>query len=157
MQQHATFTEPTFIRHTDVRPTGKPRGQPFHKLLVSFSAAYFTGALITDIVYWQIPDVLWERFSIWLISAGLVIAGLATVAYVIDLAAGRPIDRQAWFRAVGYVVAIMLSLVNAFVHSRDGYTAVVPTGLLLSGLVIVVHVLTAWVGRALAYRTRAGG
>jgi uncharacterized membrane protein len=157
MQQHATFTEPTFIRHTDVRPTGKPRGQPFHKLLVSFSAAYFTGALITDIVYWQIPDVLWERFSIWLISAGLVIAGLATVAYVIDLAAGRPIDRPAWFRAVGYVVAIMLSLVNAFVHSRDGYTAVVPTGLLLSGLVIVVLVLTAWVSRVLAYRTRTGG
>ena len=157
MQQHATFTEPTFIRHADVRPTGKPRGQPFHKLLVSFSAAYFTGALITDIVYWQIPDVLWERFSIWLISAGLVIAGLATVAYVIDLAAGRPIDRPAWFRAVGYVVAIMLSLVNAFVHSRDGYTAVVPTGLTLSALVIVVLLLTAWVSMAQANRHRIGG
>jgi uncharacterized membrane protein len=157
MQQHATFTEPTFIRHADVRPTGKPRGRPFHKLLVSFSAAYFTGALITDIVYWQIPDVLWERFSIWLICVGLVVAGLATVAYVIDLAAGRQIDRPAWPRAVGYLVAVMLSLVNAFVHSRDGYTAVVPTGLLLSGLVIVVLVLTAWVGRTLANRSRVGG
>jgi uncharacterized membrane protein len=157
MQQHATFTEATFIPDAGVRSTAKPRGRPIHRLLVSFSAAYFTGALVTDLVYWQMPDVLWERFSIWLISAGLVIAGLATVAYVIDLAAGRQIDRPAWPRAVGYVVAVMLSLVNAFVHSRDGYTAVVPTGLLLSGLVIVVLVLTAWVGRALANRSRVGG
>jgi len=36
-------------------------------MLVSFSAAYFTGALVTDLVYWHMPDVLWERFSIWLI------------------------------------------------------------------------------------------
>ncbi|HEY0422289.1 MAG TPA: DUF2231 domain-containing protein [Rhodopila sp.] len=157
MQQHATFTEPTFIRHTDVRPTGKPRGQPFHKLLVSFSAAYFTGALITDIVYWQTPDPLWERFSIWLICAGLLVAGLGAAAYAIDLAVSRQIDRPAWPRAVGYVVAVLLSLVNAFVHSRDGYTAVVPTGLMLSALVIVVLLLTAGVSMALANRHRIGG
>jgi len=48
-----------------------------------------------------------------------------------------------------YAIAVLLSLMNAFVHSRDGYTAVVPTGLMLSGLVIVVLLLTACVGRAL--------
>jgi uncharacterized membrane protein len=103
------------------------------------------------------PDVLWERFSIWLIAAGLIMAGLATIAYVIDLASGRQIDRPAWPRVVGYALAVLLSLINAFVHSRDGYTAVVPTGLMLSGLVIVVLLLTAWVGMALANRHRIGG
>jgi uncharacterized membrane protein len=126
-------------------------------MLVSFSAAYFAGALVTDLVYWQMPDVLWERFSIWLIVAGLFMAGLATVAYAIDLAAGRQIDRPAWPRAVGYALAVLLSLINAFVHSRDGYTAVVPTGLMLSGLVIVVLLLTAWISTALANRHRIGG
>jgi uncharacterized membrane protein len=58
---------------------------------------------------------------------------------------------------IGYALAVFLSLVNAFVHSRDGYTAVVPTGLMLSGLVIVVLVLTALVGRALANRSRIEG
>jgi len=126
-------------------------------MLVSFSAAYFAGALVTDLVYWQIPDVLWERFSIWLITAGLVMAGLAAIAYVIDLASGRRIDRPAVPRVVGYTLAVLLSLMNAFVHSRDGYTAVVPTGLMLSGLVIVVLLLTAWVGRVLlANRYRVG-
>jgi uncharacterized membrane protein len=125
-------------------------------MLVSFSAAYFAGALITDLVYWQMPDVMWERFSIWLIVAGLIMAGLATIAYVIDLASGRQIDRPAWPRVVGYALAVLLSVVNAFVHSRDGYTAVVPTGLMLSGLAIVVLLLTAWVGMALANRNSVG-
>jgi len=65
-------------------------------MLVSFSAAYFAGALVTDLAYWQTPDVLWERFSIWLITAGLIVAGLAVVAYVIDLAGGRQITAPAW-------------------------------------------------------------
>lgn len=155
--KHATITETTFIGDANLRLTAKPRGRPIHKMLVSFSAAYFAGALVTDLVYWQIPDVLWERFSIWLIAAGLIMAGLAAVAYVIDLAGGRQIDTPAWPRVVGYALAVMLSLMNAFVHSRDGYTAVVPTGLTLSGIVIVVLLLTAWVGMALANRPRVGG
>jgi uncharacterized membrane protein len=100
--------------------------------------------------------VLWERFSIWLISAGLIMAGIATMAYIIDLAGGRQIDRPAWPRVVGYAFAVLLSLINAFVHSRDGYTAVVPTGLMLSGLVILVLLLTAWIGMALSNRHRVG-
>ena len=155
--KHATITEATFIGNGDFTPGRKRRGRPMHRMLVSFSVAYFTGALVTDLVYWQMPDVLWERFSIWLIVAGLIMAGLATVAYVIDLAGRRRIDRPAWPRAIGYALAVLLALTNAFVHSRDGYTAVVPTGLTLSALVIVVLLLTAWVSMALANRHRIGG
>jgi uncharacterized membrane protein len=125
-------------------------------MLVSFSAAYFTGALVTDVVYWQMPDVMWERFSIWLITAGLIMAGLAVIAYVIDLLSGRQIDRPALPRAVGYLLAVLIALFNAFVHSRDGYTAVVPTGLMLSALVVAVLILTAGVASALANRHRVG-
>jgi uncharacterized membrane protein len=156
MQQHATITEIPFKGDAEFRSATKPRGRPIHKLLVSFSAAYFTGALITDLVYWQTLNVLWERFSIWLIVAGLVMAGLAAVAYVIDLFTGRQIDRPALPRAVGYVIAVFTSLINAFVHSRDGYTAVVPTGLMLSGIVLVVLLLTAAVGKVLGNRSRVG-
>src|SRR5712675_3151491 len=152
MQQHATIAEASFIRDADLRPARRPRGRPIHRMLVSFSAAYFAGALVTDLVYWQMPDVMWERFSIWLITAGLVVAGFAVVAYMIDLLAGRQLDRPVLPRVVGYALALLLALINAFVHSRDGYTAVVPAGLTLSGLVIVVLLLTAWVCRALKNR-----
>jgi uncharacterized membrane protein len=146
----------SFVDETSPGSTTETGGRPIHKMLVSFSAAYFAGALITDLVYWQMPDVVWERFSIWLIVAGLIMAGLATIAYVIDLASGRQIDRPAWPRVIGYALAVLLSVINAFVHSRDGYTAVVPTGLMLSGLVVVVLLLTAWVGMALANRNSVG-
>src|ERR1700694_2473909 len=154
--KHVAITETTFMGDTNSRSSARRRRRPLHRMLVSFSAAYFAGALVTDIVYWQMPDVLWERFSIWLISAGLVIAGLATIAFLVDLASGRQIDRPAWPRVCGYLGAVALSLVNAFVHSRDGYTAVVPTGLALSALVFVVLLATAWVGRATANRFRVG-
>jgi uncharacterized membrane protein len=157
MPQHATITEATFISDADPSSTAKPRGRPIQKLLVSFSVAYFTGALVTDLVYWQMPNVLWERFSIWLITAGLILAGFAALAYVIGFAGSRQIDRPAWPGVVGYALAVLISLVNAFVHSRDAYTAVVPTGLTLSGLVVVVLLLTAWVGSASANRSRVGG
>jgi uncharacterized membrane protein len=155
--KHATITEATFIDDARLRSTATPRGRPIHQTLVSFSAAYFAGALVTDLVYWQIPDVLWERFSIWLITAGLIMAGLAIIAYLIDLAGGRQIDMPTLPRVVGYALAVLLSLLNAFVHSRDGYTAVVPAGLTLSALVVIVLSLTAWVARSLSNRHRVGG
>src|SRR5438445_7566737 len=135
--KHATITEATFTGDSDLRSAAQPRGRPIHKILVSFSAAYFAGALVTDLVYWQMPDVLWERFSIWLITAGLIMAGLAGIAYVIDFASGRQIDRPAWPGVIGYALAVFLSLMNAFVHRRDGLTAVVPSGLMLCALLVV--------------------
>ncbi len=163
MQPHATLTElatlteEIFGNEADLKPAAKPRGRLILRLLVWFSAAYFTGALVTDLAYWRMLDVMWERFSIWLITAGLILAGLAAIAYVIDLASSGQIDRPAWPGVVGYALAALLSLVNAFVHSRDAYTAVVPTGLMLSVLVVVVLLLTALVGSASATRARVGG
>jgi uncharacterized membrane protein len=157
MQQHATITEATLIRSNISRPIPRHRARPIHSTLASFSAAYFVGALVTDLVYWQMPDVMWERFSIWLIMAGLVMAGLAVFAYVIKTLAGRGrADRTAWPRVVGYAVVLCLAVISAFVHSRDGYTAVVPTGLMLSGSVVAVLLLTA-IATALANRRRVGG
>jgi uncharacterized membrane protein len=152
MQQHTRITKASFIGDAELKSVVMPRGQPLHKILVAFSAAYFSGAFVTDLVYWQMPDVVWERFSIWLVTAGLAMAGLAALAYVIELAGGRRIGAPLWPGVVGYTLAILLSLINAFVHSRDGYTAVVPSGLMLSATVIVVLFATARVDRAFANR-----
>src|SRR4030081_1136285 len=89
MQQHATITETTLIRNDNFRPIRRDRGRPIHSVLASFSAAYFAGALVTDVVYWQMPDVMWERFSIWLIVAGLVMAALAVFVHILSTLAGR--------------------------------------------------------------------
>jgi uncharacterized membrane protein len=152
--KHAVITETTL--NSGLTSIARPPREPIRKVLVSFSAAYFTAALATDLAYWHVPDVLWERFSIWLITAGLIMAALAAVGYAIDLASNRSIDRPAWPGMVGYAIAVLLSLPNAFVHSRDGYTAVVPLGLTLSALVVIV-LLTTWIATAFVNRTRVGG
>jgi uncharacterized membrane protein len=57
---------------------------------------------------------------------------------------------------IGYALTILISLLNAFVHSRDAYTAVVPDGLTLSAIVVAVLLLTSWIGAALANRAHTG-
>ena len=131
-------------------------GEPLHRILVTFSIAYFAAAFVTDLVYWQNAAVMWESFSDWLITGGLIMAGFAAIAFVIDFVRGKQVRTTAWPQAVGYALAVLLSLLNAFVHSRDGYSAVVPTGLTLSGLVVVILLFTSWAGRALISRRRVG-
>jgi len=121
---------------------------------VPFPVAYFTAALVTDLVYWQTVEVMWENFSVWLITVGLIMAGLAVIAAVVDLASGR--HQPAWLCAGGYAIAVLLSLINVFIHSRDAYTAVVPTGLMLSVLVVVILLAMAPAGWALTSSRRVG-
>jgi len=121
---------------TEAVPVVVPRRHVIHEMLVPFSVAYLIGAFATDLAYWQTALVMWERFSVWLIAAGLVIAALAAIAAAIDILTGR--QKPARFRVLTYVVAIVLSIFNVLIHSRDGYTAVVPTGLALSGIVTIL-------------------
>jgi uncharacterized membrane protein len=50
----------------------------------------------------------------------------------------------------------VLSIFNVFIHSRDGYTAVVPTGLTLSGVVLVVLLFAISPNWILTRRYRIG-
>jgi uncharacterized membrane protein len=54
------------------------------------------------------------------------------------------------------VFAVLLSVINVFVHSRDAYTAVVPTGLTLSGIVFVVLLAATSAGWAFTSPRRIG-
>ena len=53
-------------------------------------------------------------------------------------------------------MALILAIINAFVHSRDAYTSVVPTGLILSALVVLILLVTGWNGWSLVYRHGVG-
>ena len=110
--------------------------KPIHRILAPFPVAYFAAALVTDLAYWRTAEVMWERFSVWLIAGGLVMSALVALAAVVDLVFAR--QRPAWIRALGYIVAVLLSIVNVLVHSRDAYTAVVPTGVTLSVIVVAI-------------------
>ncbi|MEO5641176.1 MAG: DUF2231 domain-containing protein, partial [Sphingomicrobium sp.] len=44
------------------------------------------------------------------------------------------------------IVALLLGLLNSFVHSRDGWTAVVPEGILLSLVVVILLYAGGFIG-----------
>jgi len=152
--QHVRMTETSLMRDGDSRSVASAGKIAVHQILVPFSVAYFTAALATDLVYWRTAEVMWENFSVWLIAVGLIMAGVAGIAAVVDLVRGN--HRPAWPRVGGYALAVLLSLINVFVHSRDAYTAVVPTGLILSMLVVVILLAVAPAGWALTSPRRAG-
>jgi len=131
---------------------------PIHAMLIPFPVACFAGAFVTDIVYWRSMSFIWETFSVWLLTAGLVVAGVAVIAGLVDFISDHRIRnlRSAWIHALGNGLVIALSLINVFVHSRDGYTAVVPTGIILSGIVVLIMMIMGWMDREPVYRHRIG-
>ena len=139
---------------SEIRSNVAVGGQPLHSILVQFPVVCFTLALFTDIAYWRSANLMWQNFSSWLLLAGLVFAVLAAVAWIIDFTPRPPIERiaPAWPQPVGSLVVIVLAFLNSLVHAGDGWTAVVPWGLVLSAATVVVMALAAWYGRVLVYR-----
>jgi uncharacterized membrane protein len=131
---------------------------PMHTVLVAFPAVCFIGAFITDFVYWRSMSFVWANFSVWLLTVGLVMAALVVMAALLDFLTSRNsrASRPAWPYILGNGLVIVLSLFNVFVHSRDGYTSVVPTGIILSGIVVLILIITGWMGGEAAYRRRVG-
>ena len=131
---------------------------PIHPMLVPFPIACFAGTLVTDIAYWKTAEMQWANFSAWLLFAGLIMGGFAAIAGLIDFLSNRLIRSlpYAWFHMAGNVIVMLLALFNAFIHSRDAWTSVVPTGLLLSVLTVVVMLFTGWLGWAMVYHYRVG-
>jgi uncharacterized membrane protein len=122
--------------------------RPLYSMLVQFPAVCFVGALVTDIVYWQTAQFLWETFAVWLLAAGCVMAGLAGIVGLVYFFGDRRVraGALAWPHALTSLLVAVLSVVNAFIHSRDGYTAVVPDGLALSIVVVLLMLLASWMG-----------
>jgi uncharacterized membrane protein len=131
---------------------------PLHVILAAYPIACFTGAFLTDLAYAQTYEMQWANFSVWLITAGLIMGGLAALAGIADYLVNRrrPERRVGWPHTVGNLLVLLLSLWNVFVHSRDAYTSVVPTGIILSGIVAVLVLITSWIGTSITYRQHVG-
>jgi len=115
-----------------------------HALIGAFPVAYFSLAFITDIAYSRSTNLQWQYFSIWLIVAGLVMGGFAILLGAIEWLVRRRRTAHGYgLHVILTILAWLLALVNAFVHSRDGWTAVVPQGLILSGVVALLMLLAA--------------
>lgn len=133
-------------------------GHPLHVMLVPVPITCFVGALITDIAYACTANMQWANFSAWLLAVGLVVAVLAVLAGLVAFLFNRRIRalNAAWVHILGNAVAVVLAIFNSFIHSRDAWTSVVPTGLVLSVLTVLILLVTAWKGWTLVHRHGVG-
>lgn len=140
------------------RSTVSLRGHPLHVMLVPVPIFCFVATLVTDIVYWRTAAMQWANFSAWLLVVGLLFAVCAAAAGLIDFFREPRIRelRAAWVHGVGNAAVLVLSVFNAMIHARDAYTSVVPSGLILSALVVAILLVTGWNGWTMVYRHGVG-
>lgn len=127
---------------------------PLRAIPLHFAAACFVGVLLTDLTYWMTAEMTWANFSAWLLTAGLLLGGLAGVAGIVDIARGRLVLRTGvgWLYVLCSVAIFVLAFLNALFHSRDAWTSVVPTGLTLSVIVVVLMLANVVLGRLVERR-----
>src|SRR6185437_11839249 len=125
---------------TRLATTAQIARHPIHPMLVPVPIVCFIGALLTDIAYYVTAEMMWADFSSWLLVVGVVFGVLAAIAGLVDFLGNRLIRTQtpAWLHLIGNLLVLVLSFFNALIHTRDAWTSVVPTGLILSVIVVLI-------------------
>jgi uncharacterized membrane protein len=127
-------------------------------MLVPIPIVCFIGALVTDIVYTVSAEMMWANFSAWLLVVGFIIGVLAAIAGLVDFLSNPPIRAlpPAWPHLIGNLIVLILAFFNVLIHTRDAWTSVVPTGLILSIITVLILPVTGWLGWAMVYRHGVG-
>lgn len=139
------------VASTSFRLVG-PSAHPLYPALLPIPILCFVGALITDLAYIASAEMMWLDFSSWLLLAGLIGGGFAGALLIVELI--RAHDRRALLPHFVFLLAAwVVEIFNSFIHARDGWTAVVPTGLSLSIIATVLGLLAGWFWQSALHRS----
>ena len=134
-------------------------GHPIHPMLVVFPIAFLVGALATDLAFWRTGDHFWALASEWLLGAGVVMGALAAVAGLIEFLTITRVRSlvAGWVHFLGNAAAILIALWNLLYRlGGDPSAVIVPFGIVLSAVVVVLFLVTGWLGGELVFRHRIG-
>ena len=140
------------------KSTAQIAGHPIHPMLIPFPIAFFVSTFVADLVFWQTHSEAWATATIWLLGAGLVMAALAALAGLTDVLGDSQIRdlSDAWLHAGGNVLVVLIELYNWYSRYEHGSAAIMPTGLILSLIVVLILLFTGWKGWEMVYRHRVG-
>lgn len=113
--------------------------QAIYGLLNPIPFGFFVAAMIFDITYAQTGEVLWGKGAAWLITLGLLFAIIPRVVNLVQvwITSRRTAVAADRIDFVLNLLAIVVAIVNAFVHSRDAY-GIVPASVWLSVCTVVL-------------------
>jgi len=138
------------------KSTAKIAGHPLHPMFIPFPIAFLVATFVCDLIFWRTGNAAWSTASLYLLGAALLMAALAAVAGLIDFLDDERIRdlSAAWHHMIGNVVAVLLSLWNWYRRYEGGDAAVIPTGLLISLIVVLILLYTGWRGWEMVYKHR---
>ena len=138
--------------------TANIMGHPLHPMLIPFPIAFLVATLVCDLIFWRTGNPAWATASLYLLGAALVMAALAAVAGLTDFLGDKRIRdlSPAWHHMIGNVAAVLLSLLNWWrrYDAADAGAPVLPTGILISLIVVLILLYTGWRGWEMVYRHR---
>lgn len=143
---------------TNPRSTASIAGHPIHPMLIPFPIAFFVGTFACDLAFWASGDAGWTRATLWLLGAGVIVGLLAAVAGLTDVLGDNRVRAlpPVWWHAGGNLIVVLISAANWFVRFASGSEAVLPTGIILSAIVVCGLLFTGWKGWEMVYRGRVG-
>ena len=133
-------------------------GHPIHAMSVAFPIALTFCTFGADVFYWWTGDPFWARASIWAAGTGFLFGMLAGFSGTAELlfVTGIRVRAAPWTH---FIIAVtLLAVLGAnWGHRLSGYVeAVLPYGILLSGLSVIMVGLTGWHGGKLVFDHRLG-
>jgi uncharacterized membrane protein len=143
---------------TNPKSTAQIAGHPIHPMLIPFPITCFVLAFVSDLAFWKTSNDFWANGALWLLGVGLIFAALAAVAGLIDVTGDDRIRNlsDAWMHAGGNVIAVLIELYNWYSRYEHGTSAIVPTGVVLSLVVVLILLFTGWKGWEMVYREHVG-
>lgn len=135
-------------------PHRSPVANAVYDLLNPVPYGCFVATLIFDILYASTAAILWDHAASWLVTIGLLFAIIPRLVNLVQVwITGRRFALGAdkldfWLN----LVAIVLAIFNAFVHSRDAY-AVVPANVWLSAFTVLLLAIAQVVMATAPYRS----
>ena len=140
------------------RSTASIAGHPLHPMVIPFPIAFLVTTLVADLAYWKTGNAMWATGATWLVGAGVVMALVAALFGFTDLLGSSQIRalREVWRHMIGNLLAVAVSAGNWWVHYSQGAAGIVPTGLVLSLIVVLILLYTGWQGWEMVYRRHVG-
>ena len=140
------------------KSTAKLGSHPIHPMLIPFPIAFLVGAFVADVVFSLNGDLFWARGATYLLGAGIATALLAAVFGFIDFFGSQRVRdlSHAWQHMFANLLAVVIALVNFLLRIGGDAGAVLPTGLILSGITVAILLFSGWRGGDLIYRHGVG-
>ncbi len=140
------------------RSTAQIAGHPIHPMVIAFPIACFVLAFVSDLAFAATSNGFWTTASLWLLGIGLVTAALAAVTGLVEVLGDDRVRNLSDTRlhAIGNALALFIAAFNWYWRFDHGSSVIVPTGVVLSGLVVLGLAFSGWKGGEMVFRHRVG-